>query len=209
MKTIKISILILIFSSILHSCTTNDDSTVILLGQENYVQNMNEIIPDSLLNIFETYFGTINTGYIPPNIEGKYVINPKRRVYSNVSTGWPLDVVEPEVTITISEQHNRVCIMEIDEYISTVTDTAYISGVDNFFTVYLTERKTLSYSGYESDITRNIVCKGEITPNGIKDLYIASVIIDVEDDSNGGIVQYKQGDFFIYKDADNMSDKIE
>lgn len=209
MNIIKTSIFVIVLSFIIHSCTTNDDTTVILLGKENYVEEVNKIIPDTLLDVFESYFGTINTGYIPPNIEGTYILNPKKRVYSNISTGWPLDVVEPELKLTISEQHNRVCIMEIDEYVSTVTDTAYISGYDNFFTVYLTERKALVYSGCETDITRNIICKGEITPNGIKNLHIATVILDVEDDSHGNIVQYNEGDFFIYKDADSFSNLID
>lgn len=192
-----------------HSCTTNDESTVVLLGEELYIRELTEVIPDSLLNVFEEHFGTIPAGYIPQNIEGEYVVTPKQRVYSNIpETEWPLDIVEPDISIVLSRQHNRECIMQLREATATLTDTVYITGVDNMFAVYYTEEKTLQHSGYEHQITRNVIFKGEITDSGIENLNIASIIVDVEDSSGGDMIQYKKGDFFLYKDGDGISEKI-
>lgn len=209
MNIIKAFIISILLATLTYSCTTNDETTVVLLGEEGYVKELTDVIPDSLLNVFETYFGTIPSGYIPPNVEGEYVITPKQRVYSNIpESDWPLDIVEPDINITLSKQHNRECIIQLYEATSTLTDTVYICGQDNLFAVYYTEQKTLEHSGYEHHITRDVIFKGEMTDSGIKDLNIASIIVDVKDNSNGNIIQYKKGDFFIYKDGDRFSERI-
>lgn len=205
----KILIIGLLLSALTYSCTTNDDTTVILLGEEAYVKEVIEVIPDSLLNIFEDYFGSIPFGYIPPNVEGEFVVTPKQRIFSNIpETDWPLDVIEPDFSLSMSRQHNRVCILQLNEVSNTLTDTVYVTGRDKYFAIYYTEEKTLQHSGYEHDITRNVIMKGEMTDSGIKNLNIASIIVNAKDNSNGEITQYKKGDFFIYKDGDGFSEKI-
>ena len=205
----KIFIICFLLFSLTYSCTTNDDTTVILLGEELYIQELTEVIPDSLINVFEEHFGIIPAGYIPPKVEGEFVISPKQRVFSNIpESEWPLDIVEPNINMILSKQHNRECILQLSEGNATLTDTVYITGIDNSFAVYYTEEKVLQHSGYEHQITRNVIFKGEVTESGIEDLNIASIIVDVKDNSNGNMIQYKKGDFFLYKDGDGISEKI-
>lgn len=209
MNKVKLLILAFVFSSLCFSCTENDSTTVVLLGKETYIQKMTEVIPDSLISVFETYFGTIPSGYIPQNIEGEFVVSPKTRIFSNIPESvWPLDIIEPDINITLSRQHNRECMIQLKEATETQTDTVYISGYDDLFAIYYTEEKTLYHSGYEHLITRNIIIKGEITDSGIKDLSIASIIADIKDNSDGDVIQYKKGDFFIYNDGDRFSEKL-
>lgn len=209
MNNIKVIILGSLFSLLLLSCTKNDDTTVILLGEEAYIEKITDVIPDTLQHVFEEYFGTIPSGYIPPNVEGEYIISPKQRIFSNVpEDNWPLDIIEPDINITMSRQHNRECILQLKEATETLTDTVYITGYDNLFTVYYTEEKTLQHSGYEHYITRNVIFKGEMTDYGIKNLKIASIIVNADDNSHGNMIQYKRGDFFLYEDGDNLSEKI-
>lgn len=209
MNNIKVIILGSLFSLLLLSCTKNDDTTVILLGEEAYIEKITDVIPDTLQHVFEEYFGTIPSGYIPPNVEGEYIISPKQRIFSNVpEDNWPLDIIEPDIDITMSKQHNRECILQLKEATETLTDTVYITGYDNLFTVYYTEEKTLQHSGYEHYITRNVIFKGEMTDYGIKNLKIASIIVNADDNSHGNMIQYKRGDFFLYEDGDNLSEKI-
>lgn len=209
MNNIKVIILGSLFSLLLLSCTKNDDTTVILLGEEAYIEKITDVIPDTLQHVFEEYFGTIPSGYIPPNVEGEYIISPKQRIFSNVpEDNWPLDIIEPDINITMSRQHNRECILQLKEATETLTDTVYITGYDNLFTVYYTEEKALQHSGYEHHITRNVIFKGEMTDYGIKNLKIASIIVNASDNSDGNLIQYKRGDFFLYEDGDNLSEKI-
>lgn len=190
------------------NCTKNDNTTVVLLGEESYVEDMLSVIPDTLLDVFDTHFGGIYNGLIPPNIEGDFLMTQKQRVFSNITEGWPLDVIEPDVTLSIYNQENRIATLNITEGTETVTDTVYITGVDNHFAVYYTEDKVLSYLGYETIIKRNVIFKGEISEYGIRNLFMASIIADVIDNSNGALFQYNVGDFFIYKDADGFSKKF-
>lgn len=209
MDKLKALIAGLMLSALALGCTKNSETTVIFLGKESYVEKIENVIPDSLIGVFENHFGTLHSGYIPPNVEGVYMINPKKRVFSSIPDSiWLQDVVEPDIRITLSKQHNRECILLLEEATATLTDTVYITGHDRFFTVYYTEKKMMMHSGYEHSIVRDIIIKGEMTEYGIENLNIASIIENVKDNSDGNIFQYKRGDFFIYKDGDGFSEKI-
>lgn len=196
-----------VVSLVMLNCTSNDETTVILLGKESYIQDIVDVIPDTLQATFTEHFGIIHEGYIPPKIEGSYIVSKKKRVYSNIEESWPLSVVEPDMYLTITDQHNREAIFILAEATETTTDTVYIVGVDNFFTLYYIEEKSMTYLGYNSHIKRAVLFNGEICDWGIKNLYSASVILEAFDNSGGSIVQYKRGDFFIYKDEDGLSER--
>ena len=89
------------------NCTKNDNTTVVLLGEESYVEDMLSVIPDTLLDVFDTHFGGIYNGLIPPNIEGDFLMTQKQRVFSNITEGWPLDVIEPDVTLSIYKDKSK------------------------------------------------------------------------------------------------------
>lgn len=200
-----------IVSFIVFSCTKNDETTVILLGKETYVQDIIEMIPDSLQNSFLAEFGEIHEGYIPPKIEGDYIVNRKQRVYSNTTELWPLDVYEREMPLTIKDQHNREAIFILEEAFETRTDTVYIIGHDNYFTIYGLEEKSLFDGANTINIKRAVLIKGEICDDGIKDLYFANIILDVHDDSDdttGIPISYDKGVFFIYRDEDGLAERI-
>jgi len=197
-----------VVSMIMLNCTKNDETTVILLGKESYIQDITKVIPDSLQSTFTEHFGMIHEGYIPPKVEGKFVMAKKERVYSNIGASWPLTVVEPNMYFTIKDQHNREANFILGEATETETDTVYICGNDNYFTLYYIEEKVMTYLGFNSRIKRAVLFNGEISEWGIKNLYNASVILEAYDNSGGSIVQYKKGDFFIYKDSDGLSERI-
>ena len=46
---------------------------------------------------------------------------------------------------------------------------------------------------------------GEICPEGIKNLKYADIIISIDDNSDGLIVQYPAGQYFVYKDGNGLS----
>ena len=48
----RFAILLFVPLSMLFSCTKNDSSTIILLGTESYVDDILDVIPDSLVNTF-------------------------------------------------------------------------------------------------------------------------------------------------------------
>ena len=192
------------------NCTKNEDSTIILLGEEQYIDEIINVIPDSLIGVFTQYV-KIHKGYIPPNIQGEYAFTPKERVYTNATTPWPLEVVERDVMLKFSEQHNRKATFLHYEQIRTETDTVYVIGHDSYFSVYYQENVLLDYGLYEVKIKRGIIYSGRLMSDGIRNLFYASIIMDVDDESNGTGAYLTQpvGTFFIYKDGDGVAEKYD
>ena len=192
------------FALVLQACTKNDDTTIILLGTESYVEDILNAIPATLRDTFEQNFGEIPQGYVPPKIEGNFVVAPKQRCYSNVAN-WPLDMVEPNMCLYLSDQHNSVIVFTLAEATNTFTDTVYIVGYDNKFTVYYQENKEMTINGDEVVLKRGIIIKGEMCDEGIRNLYFANIVMDVITNSSVPLVE--RGQFFIYKDGDGISRK--
>ncbi len=188
------------------SCTKNDESTVVLLGSENYMESIVDAIPDTLRTVFEERFGEIPQGYVPPNVEGRFVVAPKQRCYSN-DPNWPLGVLEPNVYLNLTNQHNSVVELNLAEATETFSDTVFIVGHENLFTVYYQENKKLDFNGNAVVLKRGIIIKGEMCNEGIRGLYFANIVMDVSGEGVEGLV--KPGQFFIYKDGDNLARKEE
>ena len=189
---------------LLFACTKNDSTTLVLLGTESYVKDILDAIPDTLRDTFEQRFGEIPQGYKPPKIEGDFVVAPKQRCYSNV-TNWPLSVVEPNMSLHFTNQHNRVVEINLIEALDMFTDTAYITGYDNFFAVYYREYKSIVIDGNEAIIERGIIIKGEMSDEGIKNLYFANIIMNVNGDVSDDLV--RPGEFYVYRDGDGLARK--
>lgn len=186
------------------ACTKNDGSTVVLLGTESYVDDILEAIPDTLRTIFEQQFGEIPQGYVPPKIEGCFVFGPKQRCYSNVAH-WPLNVTEPNMNLHFSNQHNSVVELNLAEATETFTDTVFVVGHENLFTVYYQESKAMTVDNDAVVLKRGILIKGEMCDEGIRDLYFANIVMDVVGDVGTALVE--RGQFFIYKDGDGLARK--
>lgn len=186
------------------ACTKNDNSTIILLGTEFYVDEILDIIPDSLITAFNSHFGEIPRGYVPPKIEGKYVVAPKQRYYSSVNN-WPLDVIEPNVVLKFTDQHNSVVGLNLAEAVDTFTDTVFIIGNNQSFTVYYQEKKNMTVNNHDVNVKRGIIITGSISTEGICDILFANIIMEVEGDSEN--ILAKPGQFFIYEDGDGIARK--
>lgn len=186
------------------ACTKNDRYTVVLLGTESYVETILDAIPDTLRTTFEQQFGEIPQGYVPPKIEGCFVFGPKQRCYSNVAY-WPLNVVEPNMSLSFSNQHNSVVELNLAEATETFTDTVYVVGLGKKFTVYYQESKPMIMDNDTVVLKRGILIKGEMCDEGIKNLYFANIVMDVEGCSEVALAE--PGQFFIYKDGDGMARK--
>lgn len=202
----------IVLAVVFASCTKNDETTIVPVGSESYIEEILQVIPDSTKQAFDLVLGTFPQGAIPPKIEGAFVVSPKQRVASSIEN-WPLNPADPEVDVYMDfyDQHNGVVTVKLTEVQEQVTDTAFVMGTGNDFTLYFIENK-----GYEVEATnatyhvsmkRGVVMKGRVTDEGIRDLYMAVVILAVEDDSNGVLPEYEPGTYFIYKDGDGMASR--
>jgi hypothetical protein len=196
----------------LTSCTKNDATTISLIGTEYYIDDILSVIPDSLEARFLSDFGSIPDGPVPPKIEGSYMMNPKQRVSSNVAE-WPLQAVEPNVYLRFSKQHNGIVTMDLNEATETKTDTVFVCGNSNAFTVYFIENKAYDVQvdnhTYHVRMKRGIIMKGAVSDRGLSNFRYATIIMETEDDSGGLIGQYENGSYFIYKDGDGTAENQE
>ena len=211
-RNIRSLFFILVGALLLSSCTKNDDNTIVLIGEEFYIDDILTVIPDTLKPAFDAVFGDIPQGAVPPKIEGSCVVDTKERVYSNVST-WPLSVLEPNVYLRFSWQHNGVAQMDLNEATEQYTDTVFVMGNHHDFTVYYVENKAykVPFNGhnYHVKVKRGIIMTGTVGVTGYGNFKIASVIMEADDDSNGILSQYAPGSFFIYKDGDGVAEYLD
>ena len=181
--------------------STAGDS-VMLLGTEKYVKKLTEIIPEEWQNDFFTYYGEIPQGYIPPNIEGEYTISPKQFVHSNfVDLFGDLDMY-----LKVTDQHNRVATVEFHEGENLHTDTAYIMGSKQNFSLYFEEKRTLDFYGNLTSVKRVVLITGEKAQEGIKNLRFGSIILEASEEVNPFFGTFVPGWFFIYKDLDGLAE---
>lgn len=200
----------------LNSCTENEENTIVPIGTEYYIDDIISVIPDTLRDDFFADFGNIPEGPIPPKIEGSYVMGPKQRVASNLE-GWPLVLPIPEdnVNFRFSEQHNELVKMELREAENeeVFTDTVFVCGNGNAFTVYCIEEKSITPElfgvTYHAKITRGIVMKGRMASDGIEDFRYATIVLDSEDDYNGAMASLEKGTYFIYKDGNGKAENCD
>lgn len=209
----KIGALALIFFGMMFaSCTKNDENTIVLIGEERYIDDILTVIPDTLKPMFDVVFGSIPQGPVPPKIEGSFVVDPKQRVSSNVST-WPLTVIEPNVYLRFSEQHNGVVAMDLNEATEQLTDTVFVTGHNKDFTVYFIEDKAydvpFNEQSFHVRVKRGVIMKGTMNDYGMANFSIASIIMEAEDDSGGLLGQYAPGSFFVYRDGNGLAEYLD
>ena len=186
------------------SCNKNSSygETVILLGTESYIVTLDDMLPDSLKVVFPQHFGQIPEGYIPPNVEGEYKINQKEFCYSNFVNLFD----NTDMYLRISKQHNRKATIEFYEGGTVITDTAYVMGYDQYFTLYFREIKEMTLSDHTAAVDRCVVFSGEKTAEGIKDLKFGSIILNAQQGDNPFIGNFIPGWYFIYRDKFGLSE---
>lgn len=214
MKSInKIGILALaLFGMVFASCTKNDENTIVLIGEERYIDDILTVIPDTLKPMFDAVFGSIPQGPVPPKIEGSFVVDPKQRVSSNVSI-WPLTVIEPNLYLRFTDQHNGVVAMDLNEATEQLTDTVFVMGHHKDFTIYFVEDKSydvpFNAQSFHVRVKRGVIMKGTMNDNGMANFSIASIIMEAEDDSGGLLGQYAPGSFFVYRDGNGLAEYLD
>ena len=209
----KIGALALIFFGMMFaSCTKNDENTIVLIGEERYIDDILTVIPDTLKPMFDVVFGSIPQGPVPPKIEGSFVVDPKQRVSSNVSV-WPLTVIEPNLYLKFSDQHNGVVAMDLNEATEQLTDTVFVMGHNKDFTVYFVEDKSydvpFNEQSFHVRVKRGVIMKGTMNDYGMANFSIASIIMEAEDDSGGLLGQYAPGSFFVYRDGNGLAEYLD
>lgn len=205
----KKSLIILLFAAVLlgsYRCKPNPDNTIIFLGAESFVASVDSLVPDQWEQAFISKFDIIPTGYFPPNIEGQYRIGEKQFLTSNL--GYDLSD-SLDMFLRVVNQHNRIASVEFFEGGSVWTDTAFIMGNENWFTLYFTELRELVSYGTTHAHNRFVMFTGRKSEEGIHDLRFGSLILNAENGDDLYVGAFIPGWYFIYKDKDGLSENYE
>lgn len=176
------------------------EGTIVLMGSESYVHPIEEVIPDTLLRFLEVHGMHCPEGNNPPDIQGEYVLYPRRLKWTNADAipandslffrfGGDLDtLVSGGDTLVYHPfgQHGRVtpCDYKESYFDMNHADTVYLMGNGDRFTAYyvMTFRHINSSPGTDFDLTRGFVITGR--PSADRILHAAIACINMKVDVN-------------------------
>jgi hypothetical protein len=205
--------LLLAIGIILGSCKKNEGpKTIALIGTEYYIgkdysiEDILSAIPDSVQQEFDSIFGDIPNGPIPPSIAvpdsimetdsvESYVVHPNHLVSTNL---WNISspIVRPDAYMRFSEQHNGIMVMELYEESLEKTDTVFVRGNNEDFAIYFVENKGDEY------VRRGVIMCGKVREDGLSNFRMAFIVLDAIGDQAPD-----PGTYYIYKDGDSLVER--
>lgn len=209
MRTLIHILLIIGTFVIFERCTPESHDTIIFLGDENCVIPMEKMVPDSLNADFQSFmdsFGDNPEGYYPPDIEGEYHIGKKQFLTSNL--GYDLSDTM-DMYLRVVNQQNRLACVEFYEGSTVWTDTAFVMGNGQQFSLYFVEYRELLSYGIHHAHKRFVIFKGKKTDEGVLDMHFGCMILTKGENGDPLVGAFVPGWYFIYKDADGLSENTD
>lgn len=174
------------------SCTSNDDTTIVYPGSENYFKTLEELVgvdsvQDPSTGMFVPVFKALtsnvftdydkNIGIFPPNIEGSFKMPTNVLKYStDPADQVVIDINQGTRSFAFKNQHNRIASYSASKGGSSdEVDTIYIMGQENKFATWFVSRNKANYQQYNWDNVLVCIYTGELTTDaagnrGIKNL---------------------------------------
>lgn len=162
-----------------------------------------KVVPPSVGDVLKPWM-PIYDGVNPPNVEGTYYMDPAVAVYCEDQGRGGYDpgerVVSTYIQFMNQTGYNTLEYREIQGSIASASGTGlFISGEGDNFTIYFD-------SEGQSDgiyVRTALVISGTKTPQGIKNLYYAFVMLEKGPDPYGELMD--EGVFRVFKDQDGLS----
>jgi hypothetical protein len=165
---------------------------------------INNLVPESILNVMVSLGMPVNGGGTPPNIAASYLASPFVLKESNIPNDFP-GFVFANYRVTFYDQNSDNLSIKMNYLNGPESGTGlggYIVGTNNSFTVFAEVNST--YSGYEARLVQ--VISGTLTPTGIEDFYYANFMLD--NFGNPGGVWIGNGEGRVIYDSDGFSEKV-
>ena len=180
----------------------NNDSKV----QENgLTEEINNLVPESIINEITSLGMTINKGGNPPSIENIYLASPFILKASNRPSD-PIGMTFSDYKVKFYDQNNDNLTIKSDYVNGGESGSgigSYIVGENNTFTTFSEVNST--YQGENAKLVH--VVSGTLTADGVQNLYFANFMLDNNGNPNG--IWIEDGEGRVIYDSDGMSEKID
>ncbi|KAF0200028.1 MAG: hypothetical protein FD170_3822 [Bacteroidetes bacterium] len=202
--TTRFFIVILAFSLVFIGCKKDKKEEPSKVQENGLTAEINNLVPDSILNTMVSLGMPVNGGATPPNIAASYLASPFILKESNVPSDYP-GLTFANYRVTFYDQNNDNLSIKMNYLNGPESGTGlggFIVGTNNSFTVFTEVNST--YSGYEASLVQ--VISGTLTPTGIEDFFYANFMLD--NFGNPGGVWIANGEGCVIYDSDGFSEKV-
>lgn len=179
----------------------NDDSND-KVEANGFTEEINEFLPDSIIDEMESLGMELNTGGNPPNVENIYEVSPFVLDSSNVPSDYS-GMSFADLRFKLYEQDNEDLTIKLDYVNGPEEGTglgSFIVGNNNNFTV-VSEVTTVAYS---DTATVAMLFSGKMVEDGIENFYYANFMI--ENNESSYFIENGQGR--VIYDSDGFSEKV-
>lgn len=191
------------------SCTKDSgeifNTTVIGLEENGLTKDINNLVPDTILQEMLNMGMPINTGDSPPNLVGKYFTSPLNLVTSNISSDYVGQGFD-DYTWTLYDQSFERLTINVD-YDSNNDKSAgsgsYVVGNRESFSIFV---EALGENSLKEKYKLVYVLSGNLIGDDIHDFHLALFMIDNFGNPSGSFIENGQGRVVI--DSDTVSEKI-
>jgi len=205
MKTTKLFLALFITAASMYfiGCDESEDS---LIEENGLSRDINDFMPQEILDILESLEMPINTGGDPPSIEGSFEKSPNILMNSNRSAD-NIGSTYADLTVTYSDQNsNKLTVTVKQKQNNTEGDGigSFIVGNNNNFSVF---SRIHSYNDYYND--SSLIAKiytGTISAEGIVNYHDCIVMLDDYGDPNDHYISI--GDTRVFYDSDNIAERV-
>ena len=172
--------------------------------QNGLTQEINQLVPDSIMTFMVDLGMPINRGGIPPNITGSYIARPFILKASNI----PNDYVGyqfVDYNVTFYDQDNEKLSVKLDYVNGPESGTglgSFIVGSNSEFSIFAEVNSTNA----GTNATLVIVISGILKDNGIHNLYFANFMIDNNGNPTGNWISNGEGR--VIYDSDSLSERV-
>jgi hypothetical protein len=165
-------------------------------------EEIQNIVPDTILDKITTLGMKINKGLEPPDIGNSYLASPFELTATNIPDDYSIGHNFSDYYFRLYDQDNEDLTIRLDYSNGGETGTGlggFISGDGNKFSVFVVVNS--EYNGYPAELIHIIT--GTITDEGIENLYFANFMLDNFDNEGGYWIENGEGRVII--DSDSMS----
>ena len=210
-RTLYIFLLLLAMVLTLGGCQPETGDTIVLIGEEADFRTPQQLMEGKIsIAQQEAFLSELqgmpdaNTGVFPPDVMGSYKISPKQFLTSNIG----FDFFDDDRDVLFRVFHQQNCLATVDFLEGEVNriDNAYLIGQEDVFSLYFTEEREVEFMGVDYRYERLVMITGRKDSEGIRDLSFGNVILKVENGDDPLVGDFEPGWFFIYKDADGLSE---